>query len=109
MLCLSQPIPKYYSTCSPGNGHLKVRPHLCIHPRHLAPSNTLVNYGALLGPSIPNPYTAPLVFQMACKQNLDLRCALISDPSTLGAGAKTRLESRIKMLIAYTMYVQARS
>ena len=33
---------------------------------------------------------------MACKQNLDLRCVLISDPSTLGAGAKTRLESRIK-------------
>ena len=29
-------------------------------------------------------------------QNLDLRCVLISDPGTLGAGAKTRLESRIK-------------
>ena len=37
---------------------------------------------------------APLFFTMA--QNLDLRCVLISDPSTLGAGAKTRLESRIK-------------
>ena len=34
--------------------------------------------------------------QMACKQNLDLRCVLISDPGTLGAGAKARLESRIK-------------
>ena len=33
---------------------------------------------------------------MACKQNLDLRCVLISDPSTLDAGAKTLLESRIK-------------
>ena len=33
---------------------------------------------------------------MACKQNLDLRCVLISDPSTLGAGATSRLESRIK-------------
>ena len=33
-------------------------------------------------------------FKMTCKQNLDLRCVLISDPSTLGAGAKTRLESR---------------
>ena len=33
---------------------------------------------------------------MACKQNLDLRCVLISDPGTLGAGAKTRLESRMK-------------
>ena len=33
---------------------------------------------------------------MACKQNLDLRCVLISDPGTLGARAKTRLESRTK-------------
>ena len=39
---------------------------------------------------------APFFFKMACKQNLDLRCVLISDPGTLGAGAKTRLESRIK-------------
>ena len=38
----------------------------------------------------------PFLFKMACKQNLDLRCVLISDPGTLGAGAKTRLESRIK-------------
>ena len=30
---------------------------------------------------------------MACKQNLDLRCVLISDPGTLGAGAKTRLRT----------------
>ena len=35
-------------------------------------------------------------FTMACKQNLDLRCVLISDPSTLDAGAQTRLKSRIK-------------
>ena len=36
---------------------------------------------------------------MARKQHLDLRCVLLSDPSTLGAGGpktKTRLESRIK-------------
>ena len=33
---------------------------------------------------------------MACKQNLDLRCVVISDLSTLRAGAKTRLESRIQ-------------
>ena len=39
-------------------------------------------------------YIAPLFFKMA--QNLDLRCVLISDPGTLGAGAKTRLESRMK-------------
>ena len=32
-------------------------------------------------------------FKMACKQNLDLRCVLISDPGTLGAGAKTRLHT----------------
>ena len=38
----------------------------------------------------------PLFVKMACKQYLDLGCVLISDPSTLGAGAKTRLESRIK-------------
>ena len=43
---------------------------------------------------ISKSYIAPLFFKMA--QNLDLRCVLISDPSTLGAGAKTRLESRIK-------------
>ena len=31
-----------------------------------------------------------------CKQNLALRCVLISDPGTLYAGDKTRLKSRIK-------------
>ena len=41
---------------------------------------------------------------MACKQNLDLRCVLISDPSTLGAGAKTRLESRIKNFTPHCIY-----
>ena len=30
------------------------------------------------------------------KQNVDLGCGLISDPGTLGAGAKTRLKSRIQ-------------
>ena len=34
-----------------------------------------------------------LFIKMACKQNLDLRCVLISDPGTLGAGAKTRLHT----------------
>ena len=34
--------------------------------------------------------TTPLPF-FKMVQNLDLRCVLISDPSTLGAGAKTRL------------------
>ena len=38
----------------------------------------------------------PCFFKTACKQNLDLRCVLISDPSTQGAGAKTRLKPRIK-------------
>ena len=41
--------------------------------------------------SISNSYITPLFFKMACKQNLDLRCVLISDPRTLGAGAKRRL------------------
>ena len=36
----------------------------------------------------------PFFSKMACKQNLDLRCVLISDPSTLGAGAKTRLQNK---------------
>ena len=48
------------------------------------------------GPSISTSYITPLFVKMACKQNLDLRCVWISDPGTLGAGAKTRLESRIK-------------
>ena len=43
--------------------------------------------------SISNSYITPLLFKMACKQNLDLRCVLISDPGTLGAGAKTRLQN----------------
>ena len=47
---------------------------------------------------------APLLFKMACKQNLDLRCVLISDPGTLGAGAKTRLESRIKKFTPHCIY-----
>ena len=34
--------------------------------------------------------TLTLFFKMACTQNLDLRCVLISDPSTLCAGAKPR-------------------
>ena len=38
-------------------------------------------------------YSTPLIVKMACKQKLDLRCVLISDPSTLGAGAKTRLHT----------------
>ena len=45
------------------------------------------------GQQISKSYIAPLFFKMACKQNLDLRCVLISDPSTLGAGAKTRLHT----------------
>ena len=48
------------------------------------------------GLRISNSYIAPLVlFKMACNLNLILRCVLIG-LSTLGAGAKTRLESRIK-------------
>ena len=39
-------------------------------------------------------------FKMA--QNLDLRCIMISDPSALGAGAKPRLESRIKKFKKFT-------
>ena len=46
-------------------------------------------------------HLAPFFFRMACKQNLDLRCILISDPGTLGAGARTRLESRIKTFTSH--------
>ena len=45
------------------------------------------------GPSTSHSITAPLLVKMACKQNLVLRCVLISDPGTLGAGAKTRLHT----------------
>ena len=46
----------------------------------------------------------PLFVKMA--QNLDLRCVLISDPSTQGAGAKTCLESKHKDVYA-TLGLQA--
>ena len=49
---------------------------------------------------------APPLFKMACKQNLDLRCVLISDPNTLGAGAKTRLKSQGEEVYA-TLHLQA--
>ena len=43
-----------------------------------------------------NDYIPPFIFKMACIQNVDLRCVLISHPSSLCAGAKkARLESRI--------------
>ena len=48
-----------------------------------------------------NSSSTPLFFNMACKQNLDLRCALISGPTTLGSWAKTRLESRIKKFMPH--------
>ena len=38
----------------------------------------------------------PLFSKRLASKNLDLRCAMISDPRTLGAGAKTCLESRTK-------------
>ena len=55
--------------------------------------------GAVVGQSISNSNIAPLFVKMA--QNLDLRCVLISDPSTLGAGAKTLLESRIRKFMPH--------
>ena len=47
----------------------------------------------VIGPSISKSIVAPLFVKMACKQNLDLGCVLISDPGILGAGAKTRLHT----------------
>ena len=41
---------------------------------------------------------------MACKQNQDSRCVLILDPGTVGAGAKTRLESRIKKCTPHCVF-----
>ena len=46
-----------------------------------------------LGTSSLKLLQTPLVFKIA--QNLDLRCVELSYPGTLGAGAKTRLESSI--------------
>ena len=45
------------------------------------------------GTPLSNYYTAPLIFKMVRKHNLDLGCVLISDPSTLCGGAKTRLHT----------------
>ena len=53
----------------------------------------LVSLGVLDGPSISNSNIALRLVKMACKQNLGLRSVLISDPSTLGAGAQTRLRT----------------
>ena len=43
-----------------------------------------------LAVAVPKSYIAPSFCKLACKQNLDLR--LCFGPSTLGAGANTRLE-----------------
>ena len=46
-----QHFSRFPGTCSPGNGHLKARPKLCIHPGHLHPSSSM-NYGPLLMPLV---------------------------------------------------------
>ena len=57
------------------------------------------------GKNIPQILASrPYFFEMA--QNLDLRCVLVSDPGTLGAGAKTRLESRIKKFTPHCVCIQ---
>ena len=60
-----------------------------------------VLYAALLENTNSN-ITPPFFFKMV--DNLDLRCVLISGRSTLGAGAKTRLESRIKKFTPQCVY-----
>ena len=44
------------------------------------------------------------LYKIKMAQHLDSRCVLISDPSTLGAGAKTRLESSIKKFKPHLIY-----
>ena len=78
----------------------KFTPH-CVH---IKGTQRAVHHVCHTGQSISTIYTTPLFFKMACKQNLDLRCVLISDPGTLGAGAKTRLESRIKKFTPRCVY-----
>ena len=58
------------------------------------------------GASILTLTSRSLIFKMA--HNLDLRCVLISDPSTLGPGAKIRLESRIKQLTPHCVCRQCK-
>ena len=56
--------------------------------------------GKGIGRPISHYYIAPIL-KMACKQNLDLGCVLISDPGTLGTGAKISLDSRTKKFTPY--------
>ena len=44
---------------------------------------------------VSTSYITPFFSKWLGSKNLDLRCVSISDPSTVGALAKTRLESRI--------------
>ena len=69
-------------------------------------SNTVRSHFQILYERSIAPFFFP---KIACKQNLDFRCVLISDPSTLGAGAKTRLESRIKKFTPHCIFRCPRS
>ena len=60
---------------------------------HTLDTSDPATWQARVGQSISTFYITRLLFKMACKQNLDLRCVLISDPGTLGAGAKVRLHT----------------
>ena len=54
------------------------------------------------------PPPPPFFSEMA--QNMDLRCVLLSDPSTFGAGGPNQNTSRIQLKEAYIpFHIQARS
>ena len=56
--------------------------------------------GVSTGRSIPNINNVPLVCQNGAKSGFKM----CFSPSTLGAGAKTRLESRIKKFTPHCVY-----
>ena len=56
-----------------------------------------------VGQLIKNDYIAPPFLKKWC-QNLNLRCVLLSDPSTFGTGGKTRLESSLKRFNLHFIY-----
>ena len=54
------------------------------------------------------PFVQNGFFKMACKRNLNLRCVLISDPSTLGAWVQNTSRIQNKEVYA-TLCLQAKT
>ena len=77
----------------------------CANPHASVPCTRLGRWAAAGAARASQSHTLALrPFFVKMAQNMDLRCVLISDPSTLGAGAKTRLESRMKKFTLHFIY-----